>query len=105
MQEMSSAHESGACWISVLWNGLLSACVSCQNDGCATFIYLLIMKNNLNTAMVDFQQKWEGTTVDLPKLVMILDASKTALKLHFKSEPTPTQVIEFSKVVQSCSVP
>lgn len=49
--------------------------------------------------IVDFQQQWEGTDLDLMRIAQTFQAAHAVLKYSLKQEPTTDQVIAFSKVV------
>lgn len=54
---------------------------------------------NYERTFSEFQEKWEGNTIDMMKLAMMLDASERLLETVLGRKPTARQVIEFSKVV------
>lgn len=52
-----------------------------------------------NRMIVDFQTEWQGSQLDLMAIAQTLQASYAVLKVSLDKDPTPNQVISFSKVV------
>lgn len=53
--------------------------------------------------IIEFQQKWDGTKIDLMEAAMLLDASKMVLKTVTGRQPTTNQVISMASVIATKS--
>lgn len=60
------------------------------------------VETDLSQMITEFQEKWDGNSLDLIKAAKVLDASHTVLKTVLRKKPTTNQVIEFSKVIVEC---
>lgn len=49
--------------------------------------------------ITEFQEKWEGNSIDLMRVAMMLDASKVVLQTALGVKPTPNQVIAMAGVI------
>lgn len=58
-----------------------------------------ISMSKYDKMIIEFQQRWDGTKIDLMELVMMLDASQTVLKTALNKQPTTSQVIEMTGVI------
>lgn len=55
--------------------------------------------NSLTEMLAEFQEQWEGNTIDLTEVVMMMDAAKRSYKCYFGEDPTNDQVIQLSRVI------